>query len=487
MSQLTLNGQTFDIPASRDDIQPFLLALENQTTAPVTLYVDAAGNDANAGTATAPLLTMQGAFSRIPKRVRHPVNINVGPGTFAGAWVEGYTIDRSISQETAAGIQVNGTLANAVAATGASSGTVASSTVAVFTTGATNTITKTAAGWTVNDFRGKLLTFTSGARSGKYYPIMSNTATVLTVGGSFTADGGAPGNGDSFQIKDYATIFDSSGFDHVPSATGYWDRYTGVYVWYVNNVGAGAEALVFKDVNFRTTAAYIDLYIGNSWVTLWRCKFSAVLNAVTVGGGSFIASVGSTYVLDDSQQGFFAANETLYNQQVAAQSSIMSVGDIAYSVGTKLGDWFFGSGYNLQVLYAYAKNIHRAFWVSVANIYMGSGIFDTLETGVSVSYGIGNASLSQVVIDAGYFASCAAAAISANGQTYVQLIGTQGGVSNGVGVSVLNGAWAQIASTSNIGGTDELSVDGTKFSLATLRAATPKVELDARTGARIYQ
>src|SRR5688572_405935 len=61
-----------------------------ETEGAVTVYVDAAGNDANPGTSGAPFATIQKALDVLPKRVIHGVRINVGVGTFAGGNIVGF-------------------------------------------------------------------------------------------------------------------------------------------------------------------------------------------------------------------------------------------------------------------------------------------------------------------------------------------------------------------------------------------------------------
>ena len=55
------------------------------TVAAMTLYVDPAGNDGNAGTSGSPLLTIGAALGKIPQLAPHAVTINVAPGTYTEA------------------------------------------------------------------------------------------------------------------------------------------------------------------------------------------------------------------------------------------------------------------------------------------------------------------------------------------------------------------------------------------------------------------
>src|ERR1700730_5312964 len=65
------------------------------TDADLNLYVDTAGNDANdcTGPGASACATIQGAVDKVPKRIRHNVTITVGIGHFAGAVIEGFSVE----------------------------------------------------------------------------------------------------------------------------------------------------------------------------------------------------------------------------------------------------------------------------------------------------------------------------------------------------------------------------------------------------------
>lgn len=62
------------------------------TTAAINLYVETTGDDSSSGAQAEPLLTIQAAVNRVPRFIRHPVNIHVGAGDFAGASIAGFTV-----------------------------------------------------------------------------------------------------------------------------------------------------------------------------------------------------------------------------------------------------------------------------------------------------------------------------------------------------------------------------------------------------------
>lgn len=67
------------------------------------------------------------------------------------------------------------------------------------------TVTKTGAGWTVNEFRGKLL---KNITNNWETIIFSNTATVITVIGDLHGTAGAT---DTWEIREWGTVFNTSG------------------------------------------------------------------------------------------------------------------------------------------------------------------------------------------------------------------------------------------------------------------------------------
>lgn len=158
------------------------------TTADVTLYVNPLGSDSNACTSTgvAACLTIQGAFNKSPKVLRHRLTVNVAAGNYAGVTISGFTIDPAFQKSTA-GILLDGALANVTPATGTATGTATAGSAGSTTT--FGTLTDSSQSWTVNDpaLVGKYVVITGGTGSGQVRVIQSNTATVLTVTGLWTA------------------------------------------------------------------------------------------------------------------------------------------------------------------------------------------------------------------------------------------------------------------------------------------------------------
>lgn len=157
------------------------VAVAGATTAAMTLYVDAAtGLDTNTGLVGFPLKTIQAAIDRVPQTIKHNVTINVGAGTYA----ENVYISYNFLVGATVPLTISGTLEQFTPATGAASGTFTSN-------DANYTFTLAAAGWTVDNLKGKFVKITSGAKTGKFYPIANNTATTINIGGDVSVIGNA--------------------------------------------------------------------------------------------------------------------------------------------------------------------------------------------------------------------------------------------------------------------------------------------------------
>jgi hypothetical protein len=164
--------------------------LVDHTLDDLTYYVTAAGSDSTGnGSSGAPWKTIQYAVNQIPKNIEHNVIIDVGAGTFAGFRVTGFTV-----QDQASFI-IRGTTSAFSPATGTASGTFTSSTHSA--TAAKATATDSGQSWTVDNLKGKLLKIGS-----EYRWIVSNTATVITYAGAFSA---TP-NGKAYEIIKQDTI-----------------------------------------------------------------------------------------------------------------------------------------------------------------------------------------------------------------------------------------------------------------------------------------
>lgn len=218
-----------------------------RTNADIILFVDPTGSDASActSTGTAACLTIQGALNKAPKLLRHRLTVNVAAGNYAGATISGFTIDPSV-QKTTAGISLIGALANVTPTTGSATGTATAGTAGSGSGATAGTLTDGAATWTVNDTAlvGKFVTITGGTGSGQVRVIASNTATVLTIAGTWTAPTGT----STYALQSPSVnITSSAAAVPVPSgATSAGSLAAGVQV--VDNV-TGASSVLVRNVD----------------------------------------------------------------------------------------------------------------------------------------------------------------------------------------------------------------------------------------------
>lgn len=224
----------------------------------MTIYVDTSGtNSQNNGTAAgaSAFLTIQFAINQIPGLVGGNVIVNIGAGTFAETvvlrgkfYVGNFTI------------VINGTF-TALDTLTAGVGSVAG-------TGSTQgTVVRSSGTWTVNQRKNKLVTFTSGVNSGERKVIDTNTTTTLTT--CYIWNGGAPANGDSFQVQDWGTIV-------APAA--------GVAL----TVGSGQTGVTVNNISFNPASPGQALLTEEfSNCQFWYCHFSAS----GAGGGGSITDI----------------------------------------------------------------------------------------------------------------------------------------------------------------------------------------------------
>lgn len=143
------------------------------TSAAVTLEVNVTtGSDTTGnGSLATPYKTIGKALAVAPFLAAHAIQINLAAGTYP----ELLNVTHVLA--STGKVTITGAWQNFIPATGPSSGTFDAS----FAEPLANTAKLTGATWTVNDLKGKFLQITSGALTGRYIPIASNTADTLDI------------------------------------------------------------------------------------------------------------------------------------------------------------------------------------------------------------------------------------------------------------------------------------------------------------------
>lgn len=436
----------------------------NATTAALTLYLDPTGSDSNACTSSSVLAcsTLAGVLAKVPRIMRHNVTINVAAGAYGAPFVLG----PGITVESGATLTITGTMSAATLATGATTGTITSVTAA--SNAGPPSITDTSQSWTSNNLRGAFVTFTSGALNGQSFPITSNTATSLT----FTTNSNTAVAGNTYSIQNPGSTFISS-----TQAT-----VTGI---------SGAGGVTISNLKIeRTSGTTLSLSGLGGVVTLLSVEVRSASGALVITSGaasvrrSFLTGAGGITV-----SGVFGPS----GPAVAASHS--------YLVGST-GSAFFGGGPNpaSSVIGSALEGGSTSNPVLTLSALSSVGsqnvaIWVTC-TGGAGSVGIGTLPISESVAPAMVsFTSNGATRIS-NCTTAVRIDGKASAtilapaIDNcTTGFSVVKGGYLDFVAGTPVftGVTNELSVDGTVSTFATLNGmADPKV-LTSVYGSRIVR
>jgi hypothetical protein len=123
------------------------------------------------------------------------------------------------------------------------------------------------------------------------------------------------------------------------------------------------------------------------------------------------------------------------------------------------------------------------------SLRINAPFIDGAVTGISCptsSSGTGTPSLAMYGA-AGQIDNCTTGVNLSGSCLTATLGGVWAGTGNTTAIAVSNGAAVQLSSSSTITGTTELSVDGTGYTIAAMRAATPKVVNSQDYFSKIYQ
>lgn len=167
-------------------------------TAAVDIYVDTGGNDKTGnGTATYPYATIDRAFRDIPVFMEQERNIYLSSGTHT--WDGNYTLGFKQARINFYGdtsVQTSWTIQN------------------ILTSSRDNGLTLqiTGAAFTPNEFKGRIIQFTSGAKNGQYGVVYKNDATTIYCTSSDTSGTWTnPVNGDTIDLITNNSTIDIDG------------------------------------------------------------------------------------------------------------------------------------------------------------------------------------------------------------------------------------------------------------------------------------
>lgn len=202
-----------------------------------------------------PYATVRAAVSAVPKYIYHNVSISVGAGNYEGFEVEGFNVS------SAGSFLIIGSHVTVTPTSGSATGTA--------TSGTSNTLTASGAGWTSDDFVGNFCRIVSGTGAGQNFIIASNTTDTLTFSGHM---GVAPDNTSDFEIVESSATITSDGYEagiFVTSCSG---------VTSINNLSINGPTYGVKQINsngmlelskITSIDGYHNFYAQNSINCSW--------------------------------------------------------------------------------------------------------------------------------------------------------------------------------------------------------------------------
>jgi hypothetical protein len=440
------------------------------TTQALTYYVATTGSDSNDGiTSLTPLLTIQAAIDKIPKRVRHLIKVEVAAGSYAGFLVVGFTVEPANAVAAAGIVVYAASHSTATVTTGSATGTFTGTSTGDSSAPTFSTVTDSGQSWTTNNLKGKLIEVLTGDSTGTFLPIVSNTATAITLE-STSATGSI---GGTYAIRDWNVTITSPVtyplFTDTASATAFQLKY-GIFVRN-NMTGQSAIAVEGMAVNLGATVATAcfsaGYNVGN--IQFNRMKAVGAATGVSVGDGSttrlqscvLSVNAGKTAAAVGGSVNFY--NTFVSGGTGAPAFTVGAIGALTLALidchleGHPIGLKFIG-------------NCSALMEVSGLSIDMGGNSQGIIATPFSHSnYG------PTVIHGTGV-------AIS-NGSTGIQLggagqvwIDSLKGTGLTVGLQLDRGARCQVGSASSFTTTPtEVSLDGSSTTLAAMRAATGKI------------
>ena len=424
--------------------------------APSVLYVSTSGVDTNIGSESQPFRTIQAAIDSIGNKViKSKVSIQVGAGTFDAFALDGSMFSTSgISTvigpaQTSSGIEIVGTWVVPTLTTGTTSGTMTGALVdgaAVYTDPSQT--------WTVNNLKGKYLLVNS-----LYYPIISNTATTVTIATTTVS-------GTSYSVWEHGTIIDNT--------VAYIDNGGGTLTARIVVANVDGPINSFIEIKAMKVNAS-NMTSGNVAITTRNasCVFSNITVERTAG-----PAIGS-YALHGLPSNI-GLSRCVIIHPASSSGMISSATPIAR---LNVVGCFFTGGTNQLATGVGAS--HYTISSTTFDSAAASGLQISGENGVLLSPGcrfincatgvlMTSARAGSLFTTPSLFFSGCTNCVTATTTTLIML-GNCSGTGNTNGIVITKGGRVQIGSTATLGATTEISVDGVTSTLATMRGNSPKI------------
>ena len=495
-------GSGVGAPVSRGN---FLRVPQYETTAALTLYVDPTGSDSNACTASgaSACLTLQAAVNKIPKLVRHPVTVNVASGNYTGLSIFGYRFDPLV---TANGAYINfiGTMTTATVATGTATGTATAGTAGSGTT--FGTLTDSGQSWTTNDLIGKLLVITGGTGAGQQKIIDSNTATSITVAGTWTA----PTGSSTYVIQNWGSVVDGNilrpAIPAIAASTGqtlYMEDNGHVRELGGSSAGStqASAPITFTTMQFSPTTVTLNAarINGPNSVAFSRCRLAGkTTGAALVPLYNAAVWVGDSYLTSETNLVVSSGFNNAANSLLTFSASRLENGGGAGGAGVLGGPgaWnFSGTSFKTQSGYCISGGLGSA-GPAPSNIFItssrcvcansgGSGIYLSSLTGAFTSAYINGLTIDNCgTSDAAVLVKGRGAHLYLNSADNVFT-----GLTNATGISVFYGASVYIGTDPTLTSfTYDLKVEGAATTpYSTFTALSPAAIMDLNYGSAIFK
>lgn len=474
-----------------------------ETQQPMDVYVNSVtGSDTvdSGGAAETPYKTIRYALSRLPKRIRHLVTVNVAQGTYDGFVVQGFHFD-PLTDGTGCGLFLKGVLVDATNLTsGTAVGTVSSTVTGSITTGTFTVINDLTQNWTPSELKGKFLVVTAGAALGTILVIADNTSTSISV-----TTGVAVG-ATSYAIRDPGPVITGAPIlvpGSVPSLTAASPAPSKAWIAVYDNVVSSRSTSIrlegFRIAPIGSIAADTGILINihTSIVGLGR------MSIAPMSGGSCIALFGTGTVSLTSMAMTAGTNSnaiTAGGVSTAVAPTITTNGILIMNGGSGSAGMSLGSshGQGVSLLNSQIESIFGINIVGMCQLQF-SGICRIPGTGSSFSQAVRSRILSLSV---GGTTICllSGAALNITGRTATTAIEAGGShhyVFDGnliidqcaVGIGATQCAKVRISAGSTITNASvaELQLDNTaNFALSAMRAASPRLVNNAY-GSVIYE
>lgn len=438
------------------------------TSGQLQIYVSDTGDDSAPGSVDSPIATIQEAISRVPSHLSHPVIINIGPGTFKGFRIDGLSIAPSPILGQFLIIRGATTELERFTSTGAVYNYFYSY----------STITCTGKSWTVDQFKGKLIQNLTTPIATPIV-IMGNTSDTI----SYYNIAGMSTIGHSFTIFEPATTVRGATStlaalgSHLVDVASYQE---GIAVVKLNDSGAWAA-------NQGIALENVVMYAETGQAAIRANSSSFVLRTSILTGDSTSTAVFLTKSDMNARSVYFAG---VYTTKINASYVAENRGvNVTYCLSEGGLNAFFGA--NLTIAATVIRGCTgSAVRPQSGRTSIGGCAIETCLNAVEVddraNYTSGSVS-PCIGMNAGYISNCTNGIVvmSPRGVVTAKAYAITG-ATNAV-VATLGAIIGLRSDMSIATSAVELQLDSASYTLAAMRAASPKLVRDSNFNTVIYE